>query len=100
MKYDEVKMSHLDELRDKVIELYGRDIKEAECHFSSRNYAFVFSNGCKPVVLRGSVNTTRTRQDVLSELVWVDDLRNTITNIAQKTSGITWMTSYDFEFVK
>lgn len=82
MVYDEVKISHADELREKIMELYGRDLKDAQCYFSTRNYVFVFSKGCKPVVLRVSVNTTRTRQDVLSEAVWVDDLRNTIPNIA------------------
>jgi len=83
MNYDEVTIKGKEELREKIQELYGLDIADAICSFSTRNFSFIFSEGCRPVVLRVSIDPLRTREDVLSELMWVDDLREQIPNIAQ-----------------
>lgn len=65
------------ELREKlgafIMECYGVDINEATFHFSTQNYAFVFPD--KPYMIRVSMTPKKTRQEILSELMWVDDLK-------------------------
>lgn len=60
-------------LREFIMECYGADIEEAEVHFSTQNYAFVFPD--KPYMIRVSMTPTKTRQEILSELLWVEDLK-------------------------
>lgn len=61
------------ELRVIILERFGMDIDEAEFHFSTQNYAFVFHS--QPVMIRVSFKLTKTREENLSELMWVDDLK-------------------------
>lgn len=60
-------------LRQFLLECYGEDINEAKSYFSTSNYAFIFPE--KPFMIRVSVTQRRTRQEILSELLWVDDLK-------------------------
>lgn len=60
-------------LREVLEEYYGVDINEAQCHFSTQNYAFVFPD--KPYMIRVSMTPKRTRKEILSELMWVDDIK-------------------------
>lgn len=62
-----------EKLREFLLECYGEDINEAKSYFSTSNYAFIFPN--KPFMIRVSVTQRRTRQEILSELLWVDDLK-------------------------
>lgn len=62
-----------EKLRNFIQECYGVDIEEARFHFSTQNYAFVFPD--KPYMIRVSKTPTKTRQEILSELMWVDDLK-------------------------
>lgn len=45
---------------------------------------FIFGEGCFPAVIRVSVeHPHRTATDVLSELMWIDDLKNDVTTVCQ-----------------
>lgn len=62
-----------EKLRQFLLDCYGEDIDEAKFYFSTSNYAFIFPE--KPFMIRVSVTQRRTRQEILSELLWVDDLK-------------------------
>jgi len=60
-------------LREILLDRYEIDIVDAVCHFSTQNYAFIFPG--KPYMLRVSITPKKTRQEIMSELMWVDDLK-------------------------
>ena len=60
-------------MREILLECYGVDIVEAKCHFSTQNYAFIFPN--HPYMIRVSMTPKKSRQEIVSELMWVDDLK-------------------------
>ncbi|MEG0824685.1 MAG: phosphotransferase [Oscillospiraceae bacterium] len=71
-------------LREGILEHFHRDISTVPCVFGSRNYAFIFGEGCFPAIIRVGAETAQQGvQDVLSELMWLDDLKNDIPNICQ-----------------
>ncbi|MEG1641000.1 MAG: phosphotransferase, partial [Ruthenibacterium sp.] len=71
-------------LRQGILERFHRDISTVSCAFSSRNYVFIFGDGCFPAIVRvGTETPERNAQDVLSELMWMDDLKNDVHNICQ-----------------
>ena len=88
MKYKEINIPDKELFRKKIKELYGRDIANAECHFSSRNYTFLF-NGLKPSVIRVSANTKRKISDIKHEMEWLDDLRKYISDITYIIPSLT-----------
>ena len=66
-----------EELKQKIKvvlhERYGVDIDKAKCYFSTQNYAFVFPG--EPFMIRVSATAKKTRSEIMSELMWVDDLK-------------------------
>ena len=60
-------------MRDILLERYGVDIQVANCHFSTQNYAFIFPG--EPFMIRVSATPKKTRKEILSELIWLDDLK-------------------------
>jgi Ser/Thr protein kinase RdoA (MazF antagonist) len=54
-------------------ERYGVDIDKAKCYFSTQNFAFVFPG--EPFMIRVSATEKKTRSEIMSELMWVDDLK-------------------------
>ena len=60
-------------MRDILLDRYGADIDRAKCYFSTQNHAFVFPG--EPYMIRVSVSQKKTRSEVLSELMWLDDLK-------------------------
>ena len=60
-------------MREVLQERYGVDIEEAVCRYSTQNYAFIFRE--KPYMIRVSISPKKTRKEILSELMWVDDLK-------------------------
>jgi len=60
-------------LREILLDCYEVDIVDAVCHFSTQNYAFIFPE--KPYMIRVSITPKKTRQEIISELMWVDDLK-------------------------
>lgn len=76
-------MKDYDDIRGILLEKYALDIANASCHYSTRNYAFVFSMDYCSVVIRVSPAELRTREEVMSEFMWVDDLRQFHTTVCQ-----------------
>ena len=66
-----------EELKQKIrmilLERYDIDIARAKCHFSTQNYAFVFPG--EPFMIRVSATPKKTRSEIMSELMWLDDLK-------------------------
>ena len=60
-------------LRDILLDRYGIDIDRAKCYFSTQNYAFIFPG--EPFMIRVSATPKKTRSEILSELMWLDDLK-------------------------
>lgn len=60
-------------MRDILLSCYGMDIKDAVVHFSTQNYAFIFPD--QPYMIRVSMTLKKTRGEIVSELMWVDDLK-------------------------
>ena len=60
-------------MREILLDRYGLDIAEAKCHYSTQNYAFIFPG--KPYMIRVSMTPKKSRAEVLSELMWLDDLK-------------------------
>jgi len=60
-------------LREVLQECYGVDIDDAVFRFSTQNYAFIFPD--KPYMIRVSMSPTKSRREIMSELIWVDDLK-------------------------
>ena len=76
-------MKDFEGIRSVLLEKYLLDIANASCHFSTRNYAFVFSMDYCSVVIRVSPSELRTREEVMSEFMWVDDLKQFHTTVCQ-----------------
>ena len=60
-------------MRAIILDRYGVDIENAQCHFSTQNYAFIFPG--EPFMIRVSVAPQKSRSEILSELMWLDDLK-------------------------
>ena len=72
MTYESLVLPGKEKLREMILDLYSRDIAESSVHFSTRNYAFCFSQGCFPVAIRVGFGKEKTRKTVMSELMFVD----------------------------
>lgn len=81
--YKDVPFSNKEIMREQLLNAFGRDISEVECNFSSRNYAFMFTKGPQPAALRvsGAIQV-KDKENILSELVWLDDLREFIPTVS------------------
>lgn len=84
-----------EKLRKLLQECYGVDINEAKCHYSTQNYAFVFPD--KPYMIRVSMTPKRSRQEILSELMWVDDLKAFKQTICEPSTSLNGRLLEEFE---
>ncbi len=82
-------------MRDILRECYGVDIEQADCHFSTQNYAFIFPD--KPYMIRVSMSPKKTRQEILSELMWVDDLKEFKQTICEPATSLLGNLLEEFE---
>lgn len=60
-------------MRDILLDRYDIDINRAKCFFSTQNHAFIFPG--EPFMIRVSIAPKKTRSEILSELMWLDDLK-------------------------
>ncbi len=60
-------------MRGILLERYDVDIDKAKCYFSTQNYAFIFPG--EPFMVRVSATPKKTRSEIMSELMWLDDLK-------------------------
>lgn len=70
----QIKEEIWDPLRSFIKECYQLDIDDANFYFSTQNYAFLFPG--HPFMIRVSMTPRKTRRQILSELLWVDDLKS------------------------
>lgn len=75
MKKGLIKMDEklMQQMREILLDCYGVDIRQAVCKFSTQNYAFIFPD--QPYMIRVSMTPKKERREILSELMWVDDLK-------------------------
>ncbi len=85
----------LRKMREILLDCYGVDINEAKCHFSTQNYAFIFPN--HPYMIRVSMTPKKTRQEILSELMWVDDLKQFKQTICEPSISLKGKLLEEFE---
>lgn len=72
-----------EQIRQILIERFDVDINNAVCHFSTQNYAFIFPG--EQFMIRVSATSQKTRSEIMSELVWLDDLRQFKKTICEPT---------------
>ena len=60
-------------MRDILLDRYGIDIYRSRRFFSTQNHAFIFPG--EPFMIRVSITQKKTRSELLSELMWLDDLK-------------------------
>lgn len=82
-------------IREKLLECYGLDIEEAKCFFSTKNYAFLFSG--KPFMIRVSIGYDKTREETLSEILWVDDLKLSSETICEPSPSLNNNLAEEFD---
>ena len=83
------------QLREILLRCYGLDINEAKSFFSTQNYAFIFPG--KPHMIRVSMTAKKTRAEVLSELMWVDDLKQFKQTICEPSPSLLGNLLEEFE---
>jgi len=69
------------ELKDNLMQMYGLNIDDARFFYSSTNCAFIFENN--PFMIRVSFRNVKERANIISELLWVDDLKQFIETVCE-----------------
>ena len=82
-------------MRDILLECYGVDIDLAKCYFSTQNYAFVFPG--EPFMIRVSAAPKKTRSEILSELLWLDDLKQFKETVCEPKDSLRGKLLEEFE---
>lgn len=82
-------------LREILLAEFGADIDEADFRFSTQNYAFIFPD--KPYMIRVSMSPAKTRQEIMSELIWVDDLKQFKETICEPSVSLHGKLMHEFE---
>lgn len=81
--------------REIIMERYGVDIDEAVLRFSTQNYAFIFPD--KPYMIRVSMSPKKTRQEILSEMMWIDDLKSFKETVCEPSPSLQGKLMEEFE---
>lgn len=81
-------------IREILLERYGVDIAEAVCRFSTQNYAFIFPE--RPYMIRVSISPKKSRSEILSELMWVDDLKPFKQTICEPNASLNGLLLEEF----
>ena len=61
-------------LREILLDRYGIDIEQTRYIFSTQNYVFI-PHGEPSFMIRVSATPKKTRSEIMSELLWVEDLK-------------------------
>ena len=85
----------LKKMREILLDRYGVDTNDAKCHYSTQNYAFIFPN--HPYMIRVSMTPKKTRKEILSELMWVDDLKQFKQTICEPSVSLKGNLLEEFE---
>lgn len=82
-------------LKEILQDRYGVNIDDAVFRFSTQNYAFIFPN--QPFMIRVSMSPKKTRKEILSELIWVDDLKQFKQTICEPSHSMKGNLLEEFE---
>ncbi len=82
-------------MRMLLLEYYDMDVAEAICKYSTQNYAFIFPD--KPYMIRVSMSPKKTKNEILSELMWVDDLKRVKQTICEPEPSLRNKIMEEFE---
>ena len=82
-------------IRVILLERYGIDIDQAKCYFSTQNYAFIFPG--EPFMIRVTATPKKTRSEILSELMWLDDLKQFKQTVCEPTVSLKGNLLEEFE---
>ena len=85
----------LQKMQPVLQERYGVDITRAKCFFSTQNYAFIFPG--EPYMIRVSMTPKKSRAEILSELMWVDDLKQFKQTICEPNRSLNKKLLEEFE---
>ena len=83
-------------MREFLLECYGVDINQAKCVFSTQNYAFLFLG--EPFMLRVSIVQQKSRGELLSELMWLDDLKQFKQTVCEPNVSLRGNLLEEFEY--
>lgn len=75
-----------DKMYEILLQRYGVDVRQANMFFSTQNYAFVFPD--KDYMIRVSIASQKTRREILSELMWLDDLKSFSSTICEPSPSL------------
>lgn len=85
----------VNQMREHLLQCYGVDIQDAKMHFSTQNYAFIFPD--RPYMIRVSITPQKTRKEILSELMWLDDLKAFTNTICEPSESLRGKLLEEFE---
>ena len=83
------------QMREILLKCYGADIDRAKCYFSTQNYAFIFPG--EPFMIRVSATPKKTRAEILSELMWLDDLKQFKQTVCEPNGSLRGKLLEEFE---
>lgn len=84
-----------DTMRDILLDRYGVDIDQAKRFFSTQNHAFIFPE--EPFMIRVSLTPKKTRSEILSELMWLDDLKQFKNTVCEPSVSLRGKLLEEFE---
>lgn len=82
-------------MRTVLLERYGMDIAQARCCYSTQNYAFIFPG--ETHMIRVSMTPKKTRQEILAEMMWVDDLKQFKQTVCEPSVSLQGKLLEEFE---
>lgn len=85
----------LDILRNILNDRYGVDTSAAKVFFSTQNYAFIFPDS--PYMIRVSITPRKTRREILSEIMWLDDVKSFAATICEPSPSLRGNMLEEFE---
>ena len=82
-------------MREILLDRYGVDIEKAKCFFSTQNFAFIFPG--EPFMIRVSATPKKTRSEIMSELMWLDDLKQFKQTVCEPNASLKGNLLEEFE---
>lgn len=79
-------MKMKNQIQEILLDRYAVDIHQANMFFSTQNYVFVFPG--KDYMIRVSIAAEKTRREILSELMWLDDLKSFASTICEPSPSL------------
>lgn len=85
----------LESIKQILNQRYGVDTSVAKVFFSTQNYAFIFPDS--PYMIRVSITPRKTRREILSEIMWLDDVKSFAATICEPSPSLMGNMLEEFE---